>query len=393
MSDFKENNNLIGFDGVIGRRNFIVNILWIELIEALLYSTVLIYMISLNPDFMAQFKLGAQMPHWHNLWVVGIGAFSSCLYFPNILRRLRDIQASEDSSKTNLMALFLTVMIFACYLPFLNLGKFLQFFIIIWLVFQQGKITGAKPKNELIKFNWGAFLCTWVWGIYNKVWITLLMLPLMLTAAWFPFMLICGLKGNEWAYKNYKTSDIANFHKSQITQTKVLIFAYPILLVICGILITVVSVISLGMYAEKNPEFVKNMESKALQMETSMAKSGFDNIVLTDNEYKFYINPKIWVKLSKKQKSSMFQSAVAYVYSELKLEKPKDKKALFEQSSEISGMVKIYSSFNNELLGEYKLTAKEVMEAFDKIGEAGGFKRYYDMLQNSYKFNEYPSLP
>ena len=35
------------------------------------------------------------------------------------------------------------------------------------------------------RFNWGAFFLTWIWGLGNKVWITLFIIPL-----WFFFAVL-----------------------------------------------------------------------------------------------------------------------------------------------------------------------------------------------------------
>lgn len=80
------------------------------------------------------------------------------------------------------------------------------------------------------KFNWGAFLLGWIWGIFNKSWITLIQLPLgfipkygifasLLCAIWF------GIKGNEWSVKNKGFEDADKFNEFQ----KKFIYAWIIL--------------------------------------------------------------------------------------------------------------------------------------------------------------------
>ena len=82
------------------------------------------------------------------------------------------------------------------------------------------------PEDVSDKFNWGAFLLTWIWGLGNNTYITLLMLatvvlffipiinlialPLQLgLGIWF------GIKGNEWAWKNKKFASVEAFHSYQ----------------------------------------------------------------------------------------------------------------------------------------------------------------------------------
>lgn len=75
---------------------------------------------------------------------------------------------------------------------------------------------------ELQGWNWGAFFLNWIWGIGNRVWISLLVLPLALI----PFlggigvlvmMIVLGLKGNEWAWKNRHFESVEQFRAVQKT--------------------------------------------------------------------------------------------------------------------------------------------------------------------------------
>lgn len=62
------------------------------------------------------------------------------------------------------------------------------------------------------KFNWGAFLLNWIWGIGNKSYQTLWCLIPFVGFVW---TFVCGFKGNEWAWRNNKYSDIEKFNKVQ----------------------------------------------------------------------------------------------------------------------------------------------------------------------------------
>lgn len=78
------------------------------------------------------------------------------------------------------------------------------------------------PK-ELRGFNWGAFILTFIWGIPHKAWITLIAIPLILIQLpmgfnWLlltAFQIYCGVKGNEWAYKNDYRMTNAQFRTKQ----------------------------------------------------------------------------------------------------------------------------------------------------------------------------------
>ena len=72
----------------------------------------------------------------------------------------------------------------------------------------QGK-DAIVPEVVKNKFNWGAFLLNWIWGIGNKTWIALvvLLLPLIPFVGAFAalgFNIWLGIKGNEFAWKNNK---------------------------------------------------------------------------------------------------------------------------------------------------------------------------------------------
>jgi len=74
---------------------------------------------------------------------------------------------------------------------------------------------GSAVIPEGIKgWNWGAFALTWIWGVSNKVWLSLLVfIPVPI----FPLVwaIILGVKGNEWAWQNKKWESVAQFKDTQ----------------------------------------------------------------------------------------------------------------------------------------------------------------------------------
>ena len=100
------------------------------------------------------------------------------------------------------------------------------------------------PEQDVIgkRFNWGAFALTWIWGLGNKVWITLIIIPLwllfgfgagladamgILTSTYKSILMIVlnlillglqiwfGINGNKWAWKKKKYKSVESFHKVQ----------------------------------------------------------------------------------------------------------------------------------------------------------------------------------
>lgn len=66
--------------------------------------------------------------------------------------------------------------------------------------------------QEALGWSWGAFLLTWIWGLGNRVWISLLMfVPLVNIVMWF----ILGAKGRQWAWQKGSWRDIEHFKRVQ----------------------------------------------------------------------------------------------------------------------------------------------------------------------------------
>ncbi|WP_353932045.1 serine/threonine-protein kinase [Okeanomitos corallinicola TIOX110] len=70
----------------------------------------------------------------------------------------------------------------------------------------------AKVPNDILGWNWGAFLmpCLWLWT--NKVWVGLVcFVPIF----GFIMAIILGFKGNEWAWKSRRWRNIEQFKNHQ----------------------------------------------------------------------------------------------------------------------------------------------------------------------------------
>ena len=65
---------------------------------------------------------------------------------------------------------------------------------------------------EIDRWNWGAFLLNWIWGIGNNTFIALLMsVPVVNFVMWF----MLGAKGSVWAWRNGRWDDVAHFKRVQ----------------------------------------------------------------------------------------------------------------------------------------------------------------------------------
>ena len=71
----------------------------------------------------------------------------------------------------------------------------------------------ASTLPEGIKgWSWGAFWLSWIWAIFNKTWIGLLALIPLVNLV---MMVILGLKGREWAWRNKAWPSVEHFNRVQ----------------------------------------------------------------------------------------------------------------------------------------------------------------------------------
>ena len=72
----------------------------------------------------------------------------------------------------------------------------------------------AIVPEEVKGWSWAGFSLTWIWGVFNGVLISLLVLipfPLF-SLAW---AIVLGVKGNEWAWRNKKWDSVEHFKNTQ----------------------------------------------------------------------------------------------------------------------------------------------------------------------------------
>ena len=81
----------------------------------------------------------------------------------------------------------------------------------------------AELPKEYKRFNWGAFLLTWIWGIGNKTYIAFVifavsLLNLIPFVGWIAPLAFCiwlGCKGNELSWKNNYWNNLEQFNNTQ----------------------------------------------------------------------------------------------------------------------------------------------------------------------------------
>lgn len=75
-----------------------------------------------------------------------------------------------------------------------------------------GTKAAAVVPPQARRWNWGAFLLNWIWGIGNNTFIALLMFVPFVN---FVMLFVLGAKGGEWAWRNTKWQGIEHFQRVQ----------------------------------------------------------------------------------------------------------------------------------------------------------------------------------
>src|SRR5574344_1968528 len=194
------NTKLVGFCGVIGRRDYIINEILIIIISQI-FTSVIIFGSVGSFDFNK--SLFSQYTSYQVVLTIILWCICMPISFGNKMRRLSDI----FGIKSNIMIygavsiiLLLSMMTSFLALKYSWLLYVILFGVALFFMIKRGEVTCKIEKDPVKRFNWGAFAGTWIWGLFNKSYKTMYEIPLVLTSAGFlTFPLLCGMKGNEWA--------------------------------------------------------------------------------------------------------------------------------------------------------------------------------------------------
>jgi len=75
-----------------------------------------------------------------------------------------------------------------------------------------GQRERAIVPPEIRRWNWGAFLLNWIWGVVNETYIALLMFVPLVNVV---MIFVLGAKGSEWAWRNTRWRDVEHFKRVQ----------------------------------------------------------------------------------------------------------------------------------------------------------------------------------
>ena len=394
MEYFEENKKLFSFRGIIGRRDYLILYLTVALITSIFYHTPLFYSILQNPELIKTLS-SQNLPMWASVMMIIAGVVTGILIFPANVRRIRDILGEENDNKIFLLAsICLATGIISVTPAGMKFGAgFIDLFIDLCLIFMKGSITGNKPKSDIIKFNWGAFFGTWMWGLWNKCYKTIFVIPLLFTCGgWLIFMFICGLKGNEWAYgkqkEKYETTE--DFHKSQSTQATVFVFLAPIMTIICAIALSILSFSALHNYIKNNPQAKDKITTQLNKFQLKSTEANFEKIEKTDDGYIFYLNPQGLNKMGNYAKSVFFEHALNYIL--IKNNMYLNGMGDIDKYLQLAQKIKIVSTFNNETLIEFSPTEEDIKN-MKEFSDKQDFHSFWALRKSCIKTNKSPALP
>ena len=377
------NENLFSFEGVIGRHAYLVNIVIICALSFLVmfpYTTYFYNHASNLADFLNFYGMYNSAPVTLKFWLIlGTGVICA-ISASNICRRLNDIGGEVRVGTNVVLCIVSIISSFSFMLPLYVSALFMimSFILCLVLLCVKGKITGALPYDYKKEFNWGAFFGTWIWGLFNKSYITLFELLLWLTPFGFYFQLYCGLKGNEWAFKNKNCTDVDAFNKSQKTYALVFtilsLVVFPILYFL--LVFAIIFVIGLFVANDSNPNLStprgSQVEAKLDKVLDSFINLYFVRFEITQDENKFYVSNNEWNNSDFKDKKDMLEMAAtrSAQYRRNKF-KPKSsqKTESFSKSGELP-RTKIYSSETGKLLGEFVMNERDFEGSFTQAFKA-----------------------
>jgi len=376
-----------GFEGIIGRRDYFLNNIYIWMISSLIIIPYTIWAMNSMGSASEAFepsKLFYEAPVFFKFFVVASSVICGVLGVSNFCRRLNDIFGEVRNDLNIVFSAFILLPTFAIFFPVpfsLIFFSFLVSFVLsLILLFRKGKITSQYPYDFTKEFNWGAYFGTWIWGLINKSYKTLWMLLLWFTPVGFYYQLVCGLKGNEWAYKNKGWTDVNAFNKNQEKQATIFVIIMVVVLpVLYFLLIFGVIALMVASDVNKSDSADKSTPSKLEKVADSFMNLGmsyFDSYEITEDENIFYTNGDEWKYTSFSDKKDMLEFAAAKSAMEREKSDNSGKRHHYSKTTELP-RTKIYDTKTHVLLAEFQEP---------ELGENPKFKDFVKAAMNSYKF-------
>ncbi len=376
------NKNLFTKEGVIGRRDFFINSLYVNLITSPIW--MIVYFLILNPNAAESETIIKQASFLG--WLCGI--VSGALIIPSCYKRLNDINGYEDKKFNQI---FISVYILCLLLLIkMKILCILAFGCILFLIFKAGKITSLIPQKVEDEFNWGAYFGTWIWGLVNKSYITLWMLAIGFTPLGGIFSLICGFKGNEWAAKNRDWNSVQEFREAQNKQTIIFVILSIVLIPILIFILCITAIGGAAAFlindAKNNPERAERAMARIEKTIVDASTMYFSSYKITANNNIFYIEPLNWKYKNFTERKRILEMAA----NTSKIERNKRGFRGLPKEKELQ-RTKIYNADNGELLAEYSFDNSIYEKTNIKVSEVVAAKysayRFYEPSKKQRKEN------
>lgn len=380
------NNKLIGFDGFIARRDYFLNVLYLSMISTVLLipqTNYVVNHIGVFEDVFNLQKILFDAPLLMKVWAIISALIMAYIGVGNATRRLNDIFGYVNEVFNILVSVLIIFTCFFNFVPlFLSLSAIgLCLILKLFLLLKKGKISKALPYDYLKEFNWGAYFGTWIWGLLNSSYKTLWIIPLSFTPLGFYFGFVCGLKGNEWAFKNKIWQNIEHFKKTQDKETIIFtvlsLIVVPIVVSFLVITLIVFSIIGISNWSKTASP---NDVNKALDsVSKNISSIYFESYEIKNKENVFYVNPRDWQGYNFSQKKKIFDLAAAMAANERNA-KNKGNSTYYSKNKELF-KTKIFSSTTGELLAEFSIDEKII-----KANGEPDFKEIFKAVLSAYKF-------
>ncbi len=97
-----------------------------------------------------------------------------------------------------------------------------------------GQPADTAIPPHLDRWNWGAFLLNWIWGIGNSTYIAFLMFVPFVNMI---MVFVLGAKGSKWAWKNRVWADEEHFVRTQRNWARAGVAIIAAVFLLCGLLV------------------------------------------------------------------------------------------------------------------------------------------------------------
>lgn len=140
---------------------------------------------------------------------------------------------------------------------------------------------GNEPVQipaELDRWNWGAFLLNWIWGVGNSTFIALLAL---IPGVNFVMMFVLGARGSRWAWRNRLWRDAEHFRRTQRNWA------------IAGVIVWLATIGGLTALIGGIPMMLRSSEAYALTMEAVQADQRVKSAIGEDPRANYWFSGNV----------------------------------------------------------------------------------------------------